>query len=284
MFGYIKPYQPELRVCELETYKSVYCGLCRSMGRHTGAVSRLTLSYDFAFLAIVRMVLCDIKPNHKVRRCLVHPLKKKPMCEDNEALAYSAAAAAILTECKIDDDIADEKGMKRALARFGHVFAAKMRKMAEGKAPASEIEDCLSRLSQLEKAGCQSLDEAADTFGDLLGAVMAYGVEGHASRIAMEIGRSVGRYIYVLDAVDDLEDDLKQNKYNPLRDAGISPDSLSIAVRLDLTRLEAAVNLLDFTGKPDLEGIIKNIIYVGMPREADRVFKGACNCKNERSK
>ncbi len=284
MFGYIKPYQPELRVCELEAYKAVYCGLCRSMGRHTGSISRLTLSYDFAFLATVRMVICDIKPVYKVRRCLLHPLKKKLMCEDNDALSYSASAAAVLTECKLGDDIADEKGIKRAFARFGHLFALGMRKRADGKAPAREIEDSLIRLSRLEKNNCRSLDETAETFGDLLGAVMAYGLEASRARIAWEIGRSVGRYIYVLDAVDDFEDDIRQNKFNPLREVGVSPESLGVAVRLELTRLEAAVNLLDFSGKPELEGIIKNIIYVGMPREADRVFSGAKKEKNERSK
>lgn len=274
MFGYIKPYQPELRVCELEAYKSVYCGLCRSMGKHTGCVSRLTLSYDFAFLAIVRMVIEDIKPEHKARRCMAHPLKKKMMCEDNEALAYSAAAAAVLTECKIGDDIADEKGIKRACARFAHIFASKMRKRADGKAPAENIEKSLLHLSQLEKNNSPSLDETADTFGELLASVVAYGLEGSKARIAAEIGRSVGRYIYVLDAADDLADDIKDNKYNPLRYAEILPESLRVAVRLELGRLEGAVNLLDFSGKPDLEGIIKNIIYLGMPREADRVFSG----------
>ena len=274
LFGYIKPYQPELRVCELEAYKSVYCGLCRSMGKHTGCVSRLTLSYDFAFLAIVRMVIEDIKPEHKARRCMAHPLKKKMMCEDNEALAYSAAAAAVLTECKIGDDIADEKGIKRACARFAHIFASKMRKRADGKAPAENIEKSLLHLSQLEKNNSPSLDETADTFGELLASVVAYGLEGSKARIAAEIGRSVGRYIYVLDAADDLADDIKDNKYNPLRYAEILPESLRVAVRLELGRLEGAVNLLDFSGKPDLEGIIKNIIYLGMPREADRVFSG----------
>ena len=109
---------------------------------------------------------------------------------------------------------------------------------------------------------------------ELLGAVMAFGLDDIRSRIAYEIGRSVGRYIYVLDAVDDYEDDLKQGKYNPLRGTGVAPESLSVAVRLELGRLEAAVNLLDFAGKPDLEGIIKNIIYLGMPKTADKVFSG----------
>lgn len=272
MFGYIKPQKSELKVRELEFYKALYCGLCRSMGKNTGCASKFTLSYDFVFLAAVRMVLCDVKPTFSPCRCMAHPTRKKPMCDDNEALSYSAAAAAVLTEAKLRDDINDEKGMKRFAARFALLFASKMRRRAEGKAPSDAIEKALSELSELEKGECHSLDIPADKFGELLSAVMSFGLEGAEARIAAEIGRSVGRYIYVLDAADDLEDDKKNDSYNPLRYAEISPEDLSVAVRLELGRLEGAVNLLDFSGKRDLEGIIKNIIYLGMPAEADRVF------------
>lgn len=282
MFGYIKPVKPELKVRELEFYRGIYCGLCRSMGRHTGCISRLTLSYDFAFLAAVRMVLSDIKPSFSACRCMVHPLRKKAMCEDNEALAYCASAAAVLTECKIRDDINDERGMKRLAARFAHIFARKMRKRAGDDAPAEAIEKALKELSALEKENCDSLDETADKFGELLAAVVSHGLEGSNARIAAEIGHSVGRYIYVLDAADDLEEDKKTGSYNPLRFSPIAPKDLSVAVRLELTKLEGAINLLDFSGKRDLEGIIKNIIYLGMPAEADRVFAGCC--KDKRAK
>ncbi len=273
MFGYIKPYKPELRVCELEAYKSVYCGLCRSMGKHTGCVSRLTLSYDFAFLAIVRMVLLDITPDHKLHRCFVHPIKKRMMCEDNEVLAFAAASAGILTDCKFGDDVLDEKGAKKIAARFARIFTRRIYCRVCDKAPAKAIEASLLKLSQLEGEKCASIDTVADTFGELLSEVMAYGIDGANKRIAAEIGRCVGRYIYVLDACDDYEDDVKEGKYNPLIYSEYSPEALQIAVRLELSKLEAAVNLLDFANKPELEGIIKNIIYLGMTREADRVFK-----------
>jgi len=279
VFGYIKPVKPELKVRELEFYRGIYCGLCRSMGKHTGRISRLTLSYDFAFLAAVRMVLSDIKPTFSSCRCVAHPLRKKAMCDDNDALAYCSAAAAVLTECKIRDDVNDEKGFKRLAARFAHVFAKKMRKKAGDGAPSEAIENSLEKLSQLEKNGCSSIDETADCFGELLAAVVSHGLEGGKARIAAEIGHSVGRYIYVLDAADDLEEDKKTGSYNPLKYAEIKPGDLSVAVRLELTKLESAINLLDFSGKRDLEGIIKNIIYLGMPSEADRVFAGGCKGK-----
>lgn len=279
MFGYIKPVKPELKVRELEYYRGIYCGLCRSMGKHTGGFSRLTLSYDFAFLAAVRMVLSDIKPSFSKCRCMVHPLRKKAMCDDNDALAYCAAAAAVLTECKIRDDISDEKGAKRLAAKIAHIFARKMRNKVRSKAPEEAIENALKSLSELEAEHCDSIDETADKFGELLSAVVSYGYEGSKAKIASAIGHSVGRYIYVLDAADDLEDDKKTGSYNPLKYASLKPAELSVAVRLELSRLEAAINLLDFEGKQSLEGIIKNIIYLGMPSEADRVFAGGCKGK-----
>ena len=282
MFGYIKPYKSELKVRELEFYKALYCGLCRSMGIHTGCFSRLTLSYDFVFLAAVRMVLSDVKPSFSPSRCMAHPTRKKPMCDDNEALSYSAAAAGVLTECKLRDDLNDEKGFKRFAARVALIFASKMRKRSEGKAPAEAIEKALKELSELEAEKCPSLDTPADKFGELLSSVISYGLDGTKARIASEIGYSVGRYIYVLDAADDLCDDEKSGSYNPLRFSPISAEDLSVAVRLELKRLEGAVNLLDFDGKRDLEGIIKNIIYLGMPAEADRVFAGECKGKREK--
>ena len=111
MFGYIRPYVPDLRVREHELYRAVYCGLCHSMGRHTGCASRLTLSYDFVFLAAVRMVLEQTAYSARPCRCGAHPLKKRAVLLENSALAYCARAAALLTEAKIADDIQDTKGL-----------------------------------------------------------------------------------------------------------------------------------------------------------------------------
>ena len=113
MFGYVKAHTPELKVAEYEYYRSVYCGLCRSMGKCTGQCSRLTLSYDFAFLALVRIALSDEKVGFKRRRCVAHPVRKRSMMEPNSVLEYCAYAAALLSYHKLSDDIADEKGLKR---------------------------------------------------------------------------------------------------------------------------------------------------------------------------
>ena len=96
MFGYVKPFQPHLRVCELDTYKSLYCGLCRQLGASFGPFSRLTLSYDFVFLALLFTGLSEEGPQYGRCRCMANPLKKKACCLENEGLRFSAGCAMIM--------------------------------------------------------------------------------------------------------------------------------------------------------------------------------------------
>lgn len=280
MFGYIRPYVPDLRVREHELYRAVYCGLCQSMGKHTGCASRLTLSYDFVFLAAVRMVLEETAYSARPCRCGVHPLKKRAVLLENSALAYCARAAALLTEAKIADDIQDTKG-PALRSHLLHPAARRMCKKAfpRGDGPGDSLAQSLERLHALEAAQCGSLDDAADCFGDLLSNVFSWGLTGAAQKIAAAIGFSTGRFIYVLDAADDREQDQKSGSYNPLNIAPIASECLSVAVRLDLSKLEAAVNLMDFSGRSELLGLIENILYKGMPLEADRIFQGKCKTK-----
>ena len=279
MFGYIKPYIPDLRVREHEMYRAMYCGLCRSMGKHTGCLSKLTLSYDFVFLAAVRAVLLKNTVCPGLCRCAVHPLKKRPCIADNEALKYSASAAAVLTAAKVEDDIKDSKGLKKIAARLALPAARSFEKKAlkNYSIPKDEIISCLEKLSELEKNNCPSLDSPADTFGDLLAVVFSFGLPEKESRIAAAIGKCAGRYIYVMDAADDREKDKKSGNYNPLNISPLDNDSLSLAVRLELENMALSAELIDYSGKPELENIIKNIIYEGLPKEADKLFNGKEN-------
>ncbi len=288
MFGYVKPYIPDLRVREHEFYRATYCGLCRSMGKHTGCASRLTLSYDFTFLCVVRMALEKTKIETKTFHCKSNPFKRRPLVLDNSALAYCASVAAVLTRAKVQDDVNDSKGMAAFKARLLMGPAGRMVKKAlkhDDSLPIEEIESALERLSRLEKERSPSLDSVADCFGDALSAVFAHGLSGREETIAKALGRSIGRCIYVLDAADDMEKDKESASYNPLNISPIPPEALSVAVRLELERAEAAVNLMDFSGVPELSEIIFNIIYEGLPKEADRIFKKECdNNKKGRSK
>ncbi len=282
MFGYVKVNSAELRVREYEAYRASYCGLCRSMGKCTGQCSRLTLSYDFAFLAALRICLDNTEIEYKKRRCLAHPLRKRAIMERNAQLDYCSRAAAILTYHKIKDDLADERGLRRLRAALALPFAARARKKALGSGLAeldAEVSGCLSRLASLEGERIGSVDAPAEIFGELLGAITSHGFETAKARIAYAIGKSVGKWIYMADALDDLVEDEKKGRYNPflLLYGGRVPterelEAVADALKVGLCSAETALDLME-TERGELRAVIENILFLGMPQLAEKIIK-----------
>ena len=289
MFGYVKAVRGELRVREYEYYRASYCGLCRSMGKCTGQCSRMLLNYDFAYLASVRMALLHVKPTFKKRRCIVHPLRRRVIMERNEQLDFCAAASAILAFEKCRDNVADERGFARLGARISCLLLKGAYRRAKKRAPelAQSVRRHLERLAALEKEACASVDTVAAVFGDLLSDVAAYGLTGTDAMIAKRIGFETGRFIYVLDALDDLEKDVQKGRYNPLVLAyGTTPDEearegLKDALLCGLCDLEKAFDLLEAGDDVTRKEILNNILYLGMPHALERVLKGETPEKEE---
>lgn len=290
MFGYVRPYTPSLQLQEYEIYRAVYCGLCRTMGKVTGQSSRLTLSYDFCFLAALRMAFLNPEEVlYEKHRCTVHITKSRFMVETNPALLYTAAAAACLTDGKRLDDLQDETGMARyksyALIPLCKSMQHHAKKYYATENLTEKIRTRLSELSALEKAGCTSVEETAQTFGLLMQDVFTEGLTDSTERaIAAEFGLRTGRFIYICDAMDDLLDDIRKKRYNPLAalwgdlalsEEGKPSEMLKSAFRtaalVDLEGLGRAAELL-----PDgiLTRILKNIVYQGMPYTLTRILAG----------
>ncbi|MBQ7383792.1 MAG: hypothetical protein IJV72_03265 [Clostridia bacterium] len=284
MFGYVKTYTPELKVADYEYYRGAYCGLCRAMGKCTGQCSRMTLSYDFAFLALLRLSLSGEDVSFSRRRCIAHPLRKRKMMERNRELDYCAYAAALLTYHKLNDDISDERGAKRAAAIFARPAVKRMRRKALKKGDKAELDaliaEKLTRLAEFESSQEASVDIPADIFGELLAGIVEFGFEGSERRIAHNIGYHVGRWIYVTDALDDLAQDIEKKRYNPFalmygseldeRERTLIADAL----KNELCDAEAAFDLIDFGDNKNLESIVYNVFYLGMPRAVDAVLAG----------
>ena len=280
MFGYVIPYKPEMKMSEYELYRAVYCGLCRAMGRCTGTASRLTLSYDFVFLAMVRCALEGGTVQLDSGRCPVHPVRRRAYIKSGDYIDFAAKAAAVLTLGKTEDDVADEKGTKRLLAKLVRPGARRASRRADLPGLEEKVKAHLEALSRLEADGCASPDTVADGFGALLADVCAYGLEGSAAAVAHEIGRLTGRCIYMLDAADDAAEDRKRGRYNPLVASGADvsdktvADGIMTAFRLDVKKLADAAALLDFTSCPAYENIIGNIVSLGLPRAMERALTG----------
>lgn len=281
MFGYVKTASGELKVKEYELYKAVYCGLCRALKGRIKCFSELTLSYDFVFLALLAIswnkediVICS-------KRCIAHPFKKRPMLELSPTLETTASLSAVLTHYKILDDFHDGSLLKKIAASSILPFTYSMKKRAFANVKEeleSGIKKQLSCILELEKNNCSSPDEIAQVFGNLLGDIFAASVYGEREkRLARECGIGTGRWIYLVDAIDDYSDDIKKSRYNPFYKS--SPDNIDLktALMLELKRIETAVMLTDFSDE-GIKNIVYNIIYIGMPDTAEKAIEKSCGC------
>ena len=294
MFGYVKAHSAELRVKEYEAYRGVYCGLCRSMGKCTGQCSRMTLSYDFAFLALLRICFTGERVEFEQRRCIVHPLKKRSMMKRSDTLEYCARAAAILNYHKIKDDLSDERGFKklRAVAALPFVAHARKKALRSGLSELdASIHAKLCELSDIEAQRLLSVDAPATVFGEILALICSCGLDGSDARIAAQLGRGVGKWIYSVDALDDMQGDAKHSRYNPflLLYGGRAPSADQLSGIADALRAaladeaESALDLVECDNRI-IKNIVDNIMFLGLPDVTDGVIRKLENNKPEGNK
>lgn len=280
MFGYVRPASAELLVKDHEFYRATYCGICRTMKHVTGVLSPMFLTYDSVYLALVRMVFLDDSAFGSRRiRCAVHPMKRRMALTENAALTYTARVFACLSYHRLRDDLADERAARRMAEGMLLPFAEHGRIRASMSELDRMMQRELAHIRGLEAAGCDSVDRPAEHFGRLLGEVFAYGLVGSGARIAHEIGYHLGKFIYVADAAEDYDKDIRRGRYNPfvLR-YGARPltaenrATVHTALLLEAEGIGRAVELLPFGARGTLERIIKNITYLGL-KERIRFLK-----------
>ena len=270
MFGYIRIAKPELKVKEYEMYKAIYCSLCKNLGHSYGFLSRLTLSYDFTFLALLNMSLSDECVGVERKRCAFNPLKKCNYCKGADFLEMPSAAAMIMLYYKIADNIADEKGFKKLGYMILRPFFGSARKKAVRRFPMLEsiVSEYINTQALLEKDDCRDMDKAADPTAKALGEIFTLcSDDGVQKRVLYRLGYCMGRYIYLLDAACDLKDDIKKGSYNVLKNGSEGDTSKYIKDRVE-TQLYFCINeackafeLLDIK---KFKTILGNIIYLGL--------------------
>ena len=203
MFGYVKPYNPELRVRELEEYKAVYCGLCKQLGRSFGVFARFTLSYDFAFLAMLKTALdSEICPETERCACIAHPFCKRIRVRENAAMQMAARAAMISVYYKLLDDRADEGFFRRIGAALLLPFAKRARRRALAFADGAAADEAAAKMSaaqaQLETEKCPIPDAAAEPTANFLAAVLKNcAATAEQAAVLERFGYLLGRYVYL---------------------------------------------------------------------------------------
>lgn len=284
MFGYIKPDAKELKVKEYELYKSAYCGLCRVMGKRYSFLYKMSLSYDFVFMVLLRLYCSEQMPTFSKKRCIAHPTKKKVMMDENESLDIASDVGVIMLYHDFLDKINDKDGFKSILCRLVLPELKRLRKKACKNSEIickfdESVERSLKNLSELEKQNCRSVDVPAEEFGCILGNALSVGYEGNKKRTVYEIGRNLGKWIYISDALDDIDKDEKKNKYNPFlasfetaEEAKKHGSTVSNALLNQLNNAYNALILLD--GKDvGIYNILENIIRIGNINTQEKILE-----------
>ena len=261
MFGYVVAHKPELRMREFYKYKAYYCGLCKVLREKYGFLGQLTLTYDMTFLVILLTSLYEKETNREEHRCIVHPTKKQKMLY-NEITEYAADMNMILTYYKLVDDWEDERSKvgfvgkqayKKAVCRLEEKYPEKCK----------VIRRCLELLHQCEERSEENLDIVARCFGELMGELFVYKKDVWEEPLR-EIGFYLGKFIYILDAYDDVEQEIEKNNYNALIALSKKEDfDEKCEEMLNFVLAECSHRFEKLPCVEDVE-ILRNILYAGV--------------------
>lgn len=262
MFGYVRINKMDLTFREYENYKGYYCGLCKYLKENHGEISRLGLNYDTTFLIVILTAIYKPKPSIFQERCVVSPFKKKKKII-NEITEYAASMNVLLTYYKLEDNLLDDKGIKDIFAY--NLYKNKLN-LAHNKYPQKSkiIKEQMNLLNKLEQEKEYNIDKVSNTFGEIMGEIFAYKTDKYEEDLR-KIGFNIGKYIYILDAYEDLEEDYKKGRYNPFIEYINNKEELKQRVdrlvSMSLGLLSSSINNLNIQVN---RGIIENIVYSGV--------------------
>lgn len=213
MFGYVTVCEPELKMKDFRKYRSYYCGLCQELKETYGLAGQMTLTYDMTFAIILLTSLYECETEQEQHRCKVHPVKKQ-MMRRNEITKYAADMNMLLAYYHLEDDWADEK---KPGALLGKEVLRKKAEMIIRKYPRQScvIKKALHAIRNCERQNCTDLDRVSGYFGRIMAELFVY-KKDIWEKTLRKIGFFLGKFIYLMDAYDDLEEDMKKNCYNPL--------------------------------------------------------------------
>ncbi|WP_412373132.1 DUF5685 family protein [Intestinibacter bartlettii] len=274
MFGYVRINKMDLTFREFDYYKGYYCGLCKYLKENHGEVSRLSLNYDITFLIVILTALYKLDSDITYERCIANPLKKK-MRIVNEITEYAASMNILLSYYKLEDNLYDDNGIKDKLAY--ELYKGKLKKAYEKYPQKAEyIKQQLGNLRELEKQESKSIDKVSNTFGNLMGEIFVYKKDEYEQNLR-NIGFNLGKYIYILDAYEDLEEDNKKGRYNPFMDYIDKKEELKNKVdRLISMSLGMATKNIEQLNLEFNKSIIDNIIYSGVYLRYKSILEKGC--------
>lgn len=281
MFGYIRPFKPELKICEYNTYNAVYCGFCRALGK-SGKLMKMTLSYDLTFYSLLSLSLCEDFCGFETHRCPFKFFRKKACVKCSSELMFASDFAVMMLYSKISDDLNDkDKNLIKTLLLYLYAKPKYKKVKKKNCQDAKILEDFIKEQKQCEvqKLG---LDASCDPTAKVLSHFFKKLAKKEEQKEPLErLGYVLGRWVYLMDAVDDLEKDLKDGSFNPLKNEGHSIEQIKKEIEFSLNfSISEAQECFSKIKFYHFEPIIKNIIFLGLKNMQDAVL--SAQSKKER--
>lgn len=261
MFGYVVINKPEMKLKDYEVYRSFYCGLCRELRERYGISGQLSLTYDMTFVILLLGGLYEPPTSRGKTRCAIHPVCSQPV-RRNAFTEYAAGMNILLVYYKCMDDWKDEKKLLRLL--YARLLKGRSREFVCTFAKKwKRIRRSLEEISRMEKAGEKDLDRISGEFGKIMGEILALR-EDEWEPSLFRFGFFLGKFIYLLDAYEDVEKDQEKGNYNPFSDQYIMKE-FEEQVR-ELLMLMMAEACREFEKLPIIKygDILRNILYSGV--------------------
>lgn len=288
MFGYVRADTPYLYIKDDNLYRAMYCGVCKGIGQVCGQAARMGLSYDVTFLSVILHNIAGIDVKIEKSHCLTHCIRSRQMANVDELTRQLAALNTALVYYKYTDDIADgDKGRGKRLW-----FKKGFRRVKE-KYPEIEriVRENLVKQEQVERANVDSFDRAADATANMLAEFSDYALGDKATKHTHNLFYAVGKWIYLIDALDDYDKDVKKGAYNPFVLAygkesrrelldGEKGEEVRFAFHAIFFDIRENLAQIKFHFNRDLSD---NILLRGLPATTQRVIEGK-NCKKENTK
>lgn len=283
MFGYVRAYKPELKFKEYDVYKGVYCSLCKSLLRRYSPFGQLFLTYDGAFMALCLLSESQACIPMRSSRCCYNPRKKCYACGKNETIDFCADVSVLMAYYKILDDLHDRGFFKKILAAVLFPVVWCMHRKAAKAQPQAEriIAEAMQEQAACEKSMCGSMDAAAQPSAAALRSLAALRSENEDLRHLFYL---LGKFVYVIDAVDDIEKDIRRGNFNPLKtkflqkDADFSEYGMYL-LNLNIAQMLQCFDRLQFGQNAELiynvlfNGLYNSALYVTGARKSQEVDK-----------
>jgi hypothetical protein len=290
MFGYILPDKPNMYVKDYNLYRAHYCGLCITTRKLYGNLARFLINYDITFLDILIHGLKGEKAGFREGTCVLNPVRKKAIAETDATSSEMIHLNVLLAEFKNKDDISDAPGIKNQLKKL---FLRRKIKKARKALPeiALILDKAFCDEEILEKAETASIDRAADAFSEAMSNIFKVLLKEKYTEHIGVIAYNLAKFVYLLDAVDDYEFDVKRGEYNVFR--YIYPQARTKSELLDAAseELKAVINGILNSIREEYrnveitvnEGIVTNTLWFGLSARADVVMnKENTKCQKTR--